>query len=53
MATLQVANLAGATGNSMAFIAIPWVVIELTGSATATGLVVGISLLPVIVMALT
>jgi MFS family permease len=48
---LQTANLAGAMGNSMAFIAIPWVVIEITGSATATGLVVGISFFPVIVVA--
>lgn len=41
----------GSMGNAMAFIAIPWLVIELTGSATSTGIVVGISFLPVIVMA--
>jgi MFS family permease len=48
---LQGANLLGSTANSMAFIAIPWLVLELTGSATSTGLIVGISYLPVIFMA--
>lgn len=48
---LQSANLLGSTANSMAFIAIPWLVLEITGSATSTGLIVGISFLPVIVMA--
>jgi len=48
---LQIANLLGSTANSMAFIAIPWLILELTGSATSTGLIVGISYLPVIVMA--
>jgi MFS family permease len=35
----------------MAFIAIPWLILELTGSATSTGLIVGIAYLPVIIMA--
>lgn len=48
---LQTANLFGSTANSMAFIAIPWLILDLTGSATSTGLIVGISSLPVIVMA--
>lgn len=48
---LQAANLLGSTANSMAFIAIPWLILEITGSATSTGLIVGISYLPVIVMA--
>jgi len=48
---LQTANLLGSTANSMAFIAIPWLILELTGSATSTGLIVGISYLPVIIMA--
>ena len=48
---LQSANLLGSTANSMAFIAIPWLILELTGSATSTGLIVGISYVPVIVMA--
>ena len=48
---LQTANLLGSTANSMAFIAIPWLILELTGSATSTGLIVGISFLPVIIMA--
>ncbi|MEY2900454.1 MAG: hypothetical protein RL247_620 [Actinomycetota bacterium] len=41
----------GSTANSMVFIAIPWLILELTGSATSTGLIVGVSYLPVIVMA--
>ena len=48
---LQTANLLGSTANSMAFITIPWLILELTGSATSTGLIVGISFLPVIIMA--
>jgi MFS family permease len=48
---LQTANLLGSTANSMAFIAIPWLILELTGSATSTGLIVGISYLPVMIMA--
>lgn len=48
---LQLANLLGSTANSMAFIAIPWLILELTGSATSTGIIVGISFLPVIIMA--
>lgn len=48
---LQTANLLGSTANSMAFIAIPWLILELTGSATSTGLIVGIAYLPVILMA--
>lgn len=48
---LQLSNLLGATANAMVFIAIPWLVIELTGSATSTGLIVGVSFLPAIVVA--
>lgn len=48
---LQLANLLGSTANSMAFIAIPWLILEITGSATSTGIIVGISFLPVIIMA--
>jgi MFS family permease len=48
---LQTANLLGSTANSMAFITIPWLILEITGSATSTGLIVGVSFLPVIVMA--
>jgi MFS family permease len=48
---LQLANLLGSTANSMAFIAIPWLVLEVTGSATSTGIIMGISFLPVILMA--
>jgi DHA3 family macrolide efflux protein-like MFS transporter len=35
----------------MVFIAIPWLVLEITGSATSTGVIVGVSYLPAIVMA--
>lgn len=51
MVLLQVANLLGSTANSMVFIALPWLVLEVTGSATSTGLIVGLTFLPVIVMA--
>jgi MFS family permease len=51
MVLLQAANLLGSTANSMVFIAIPWLVLELTGSATSTGLIVGLTYVPVIVMA--
>jgi hypothetical protein len=36
---LQVANLAGSSANAMAFIAVPWLVLELTGSALTTGVI--------------
>ena len=51
MVLLQVANLLGSTANSMVFIAVPWLVLEITGSATSTGVVVGLTFLPVIIMA--
>ncbi len=47
----QTANLLGSTANSMAFVAIPWLILDITGSATSTGLIVGLSFLPVILMA--
>lgn len=47
---LQVANFAGASANSMTFIAIPWLVLELTGSALSTGIVAALAAIPAIVM---
>ena len=47
----QSANLLGSTANSMAFVAIPWLILDITGSATSTGVIVGLSFLPVILMA--
>lgn len=48
---LQVANLASAMANAMAFIAIPWLVIDVTGSALQTGIVAGVSGLPAVFLA--
>lgn len=47
---LQVANLAGSSANAMAFIAVPWLVLELTGSALTTGIVAAIAAIPAIIM---
>lgn len=47
---LQVANFAGASANSMTFIAIPWLVLELTGSSVSTGIVAALAAIPAIVM---
>ena len=47
---LQVANLAGSSANAMAFIAIPWLVLEITGSALTTGVIAAIAAIPAIAM---
>lgn len=47
---LQIANLAGSSANAMAFIAVPWLVLELTGSALTTGIVAAIAAIPAIIM---
>jgi len=47
---LQIANLSGSSANAMAFIAIPWLVLELTGSALTTGIVAAIAAIPAIAM---
>ena len=47
---LQVANFAGASANAMTFIAIPWLVLELTGSALSTGIVAALAAIPAIAM---
>lgn len=47
---LQVANFAGASANAMTFIAIPWLVLELSGSPLNTGIVAALAAIPAIVM---
>jgi MFS family permease len=47
---LQVASFAGATANAMTFIAIPWLVLELTGSALSTGIIAALAAIPAIAM---
>jgi len=47
-ALLQVANFAGASANAMTFIAIPWLVLELTGSALSTGIIAALAAIPAI-----
>lgn len=49
-ALLQSANFAGASANAMTFIAIPWLVLELTGSALSTGIVAALAAIPAIAM---
>jgi MFS family permease len=49
-ALLQVASFAGATANAMTFIAIPWLVLELTGSALSTGIIAALAAIPAIAM---
>ncbi len=48
---LEIANLAGGMGNSMVTITLPWLVLELTGSAARAGLVAGLVTLPALVAA--
>lgn len=47
---LQLANIAGASANAMAFIAIPWLVLEVTGSALTTGIIAAVAAIPAIAM---
>jgi MFS family permease len=46
---LLTANLISRVGNNMSYIAIPWFVLATTGSATKTGLVAAVGILPVII----
>ena len=48
---LEVANLAGGTGNSMVTVTLPWLVLETTGSAAGAGVVAGLVTLPALVAA--
>jgi len=48
---LQSANLASGIGNSVVMLTIPWLVLELTGSAASAGLVAAVSGLPALLAA--
>lgn len=47
---LEIANVASGTGNGVVMVVIPWLVLELTGSAAAAGLVAALSTLPALVV---
>ncbi len=49
---LEISTLLSATGNGIAMIALPWLVLELTGSASDAGLVAAVSALPLLATAL-
>jgi len=48
---LESANLASGIGNAIVMVTIPWLVLELTGSAASAGLIAALSALPAIVVA--
>ena len=48
---LQLASLTSVISGSMVFIAIPWLALELTGSAGTAGFVVAMTAIPAILMA--
>lgn len=48
---LLTANLLSVTGTTMTTVAVPWFVLETTGSATRTGLTAAVSLAPVVISA--
>lgn len=48
---LEAANLASGVGNSLVLLAIPWLVLQQTGSAASAGLVAALSGLPALVAA--
>jgi MFS family permease len=47
---LEIANVASGTGNGVVMVVVPWLVLELTGSAAAAGLVAALSTLPALVV---
>ena len=47
---LEVANLASGLGNAVVLVALPWLVLEVTGSPAFTGIVAAASALPALVM---
>lgn len=47
---LELANLTSGTGNGIVMVVLPWLVLELTGSAAAAGLVAALSTLPALVI---
>jgi MFS family permease len=48
---LQLASITSVISGSMVFIAIPWVALELTGSAGTAGFVVAMTAIPALLMA--
>lgn len=48
---LQFASMASVISGSMVFIAIPWIALEITGTATSAGLVVALTAIPGLLMA--
>ena len=51
LVALETATLVSAAGNGVALVALPWVVLELTGSPTDVGLVAAIAALPLVLSA--
>ena len=49
---LQAGNLLSGVGNGVAMVVLPWLVLEITGSATATGAIAAATLVPVLVSSL-
>src|SRR5689334_14251225 len=49
---LQVGNLLSGVGNGVAMVVLPWLVLELTGSASAAGVVAAATLVPVLLSSL-
>lgn len=47
----QFASVSSVISGSMVFIAIPWIALELTGSATSSGLVIAITAIPTLLLA--
>lgn len=47
---LEIANLASGLGNAVVLVALPWLVLEITGSPAFTGIVAAASALPALVM---
>ncbi len=48
---LQLASITSVISGSMVFIAIPWIALEITGTATSAGLVVALTAIPGLLMA--
>ena len=47
---LEIANLASGTGNGVVLVALPWLVLDLTGSAASAGVVAALSILPALLI---
>ena len=52
LVALEIATLVSAAGNGVALVALPWVVLELTGSAADVGLVAAVAALPLVLAGL-